>query len=813
MFHREPTATSLNCINIASEAKLAVYFKKVLKKFTSANNHLWFLTQCAKRAVFPSFINVKCNNTSLSAQSAINAAKNVWLKQKIKRWYQTRYFLNLHQKVIHLRMANIFHPVLFEELDCKIREEIAFISHQQYLKQKRKLENLVKKAKTPTRTLTGEETSPKDPAPRIVNLSSTSLTQGEQDILEKGLSFAPTTKPTKKDIINLVLDTEFATTGKNPETQHACYKLLYKFNREYCSSHKKPFDISLINKLRQKLDKNNLIICKADKGNTVTILDKSDYIQKVENFLSENQLTKLKKDPTYMFQLELSQVLRSCTLLVDQSESFRYKSMNPEAPILYGLPKLHKPNIPIRPVVSYTTAPTYRLCKFLNTYIRELLEFQPKYGVKNSIELIHKIQNFEPQDRDMLISFDVCSLFTSIPVSELMKYIESLLANFDTTLSAEILSLLKVCIKQNYFGFNNVFYKQDDGLPMGSPLSPLLAEIYMDYFEQKIFNSNNTLTKNIKFWFRYVDDILCLWAGTSRQLDAFLNYINQINRKIKFTMEIENQSSINFLDLNISHKHNKFEFNIFRKPTQTNVIIPADSRHPENIKHAAFHSYIHRLINVPLSEANIQAELKYLRQVAKRNGYEPALIDKIYRKSSNRYIKKEIFSQSITPSENIYKKINFLGKTSYGIANELRSTNTIAAFYTQNTLKNLLGNNKLRDNNKLSKSGIYQISCNDCNHIYIGQTGRSFYTRFSEHMRSWRLQKTDSNVAKHMLQFNHTFGIENLKILHIEKKGQRLDLLESYELKKALSRKIQVMNDQRLLTQSSGIDILMKLFP
>ena len=75
-------------------------------------------------------------------------------------------------------------------------------------------------------------------------------------------------------------------------------------------------------------------------------------------------------------------------------------------------------------------------------------------------------------------------------------------------------------MQQNYFSFNNKFFKQQDGLPMGSPLSPLLADIFMDNFESNLLNNKKiSLISNIKFWYRYVDDVLCFWCGTDRQLD------------------------------------------------------------------------------------------------------------------------------------------------------------------------------------------------------------------------------------------------------------------------------------------------------
>ena len=88
-----------------------------------------------------------------------------------------------------------------------------------------------------------------------------------------------------------------------------------------------------------------------------------------------------------------------------------------------------------------------------------------------------------------------------------------------------------------------------EGLIMGNPLSPILAEISMDFIEQKIHE--NKLCTNCIYWYRYVDDIIVFYTGTNRQLNNFLQYISSIYPNINFTLKYED-NSINFLDLTIT---------------------------------------------------------------------------------------------------------------------------------------------------------------------------------------------------------------------------------------------------------------------
>ena len=92
--------------------------------------------------------------------------------------------------------------------------------------------------------------------------------------------------------------------------------------------------------------------------------------------------------------------------------------------------------------------------------------------------------------------------------------------------------------------FNCKFYNQIDGVSMGSPLAPVLANIFMDFHESNCLNENN-LNKP-KFYLRYVDEILAAFDNEQNSLN-FLNFLNNRHPNIKFTIEKQNNHSIAFL--------------------------------------------------------------------------------------------------------------------------------------------------------------------------------------------------------------------------------------------------------------------------
>ena len=168
---------------------------------------------------------------------------------------------------------------------------------------------------------------------------------------------------------------------------------------------------------------------------------------------------------------------------------------------------------------------------------------------------------------------------------------------------------------------------------MGSPLSGLLADIYINDFENKyIFTKNNTFYNNIIFYAKYVDDTFLIFDGTIRQIDNFLNYLNKKSKNIQFTVEHENNKRINFLDLTIIKNFNHLEFKIYRKLTTTDTTIHAKSFHPYHQKMAAYNSFIHRLINTPLNHSDYLYEINIIKNIAINNGYNPNIIDKLIQK-------------------------------------------------------------------------------------------------------------------------------------------------------------------------------------
>jgi hypothetical protein len=185
-----------------------------------------------------------------------------------------------------------------------------------------------------------------------------------------------------------------------------------------------------------------------------------------------------------------------------------------------------------------------------------------KIGIllKNSGHFIQLLKSVNLQSPDTLVSFDVVSLFTNVPADEALQVISKELRNDDTlaersVLQAEaIMELLEVCLKTTYFQVDDRFFQ------------PIVCNMYMEHFEKLALDSAH---HKPSLWLRYVGDIFVVWPHSPDRLHNFLNHPNSLRPSIQFTMEIESNNAVPFLDVLVISKETTLATRVHRKPTHT----------------------------------------------------------------------------------------------------------------------------------------------------------------------------------------------------------------------------------------------------
>ena len=252
----------------------------------------------------------------------------------------------------------------------------------------------------------------------------------------------------------------------------------------------------------------------------------------------------------------------------------QFKTINPLLPyIIYGLPKTHNPNIPLRPIISNVGAPSYKLTKWLASKLFPSLGKISDSHLQNSDDFVDRCRILNLTGK--LLSLDVDSLFTKVPVRETLNFLCRKLPDNSLDIPMEIddfIDLIDLCITDNVFEYNGNYSVQKYGMSMGSPLSPVLCNIFMEYFETKLLPQ----IASIK-WLRYVD-IFLVWPQ-HLDFDVFLSRLNLLHPTIKFKFEWERDDKLSFLDV-IVHKNNGNPlFFIYRMPTNSFAYIQSFSIH------------------------------------------------------------------------------------------------------------------------------------------------------------------------------------------------------------------------------------------
>ena len=164
------------------------------------------------------------------------------------------------------------------------------------------------------------------------------------------------------------------------------------------------------------------------------------------------------------------------------------------SPKFYGLPKIHKPDTPLRPIVSSCGSVTYGVVKELTKILKALVGKSPHH-INSTHECMEHVKQLSLAPGECLSSYDVSALFTSVPVGPAQGVIKDLLEKDPTVKDRtvlpvkDIILLLKFCLKNMYFSCQDQFYEQVEGVAMGSLVSPIVTNVYMGYFEQKALST------------------------------------------------------------------------------------------------------------------------------------------------------------------------------------------------------------------------------------------------------------------------------------------------------------------------------------
>lgn len=775
-------------MEITSKVREIFKYLKLKVKIRVTLNKIWFNKECLRRNIIPKYAKVNIKDKSNTARKVKAYSESMWIKTEIKYLYSQ---LNKYNKEVYNKYWQLWQQYSFLEI-----EEIVYGFGEDYInnKVKKREVTIKKKLDKLIKDNMQNERNNNTYAQRVVNLTEVQFNEEEVELLEKGLKYAPPKKINKEDVL-IECESIIGRMENEDDKKRIRFEVSKIVEEIDMNKNNKPRERDItrrIRNLKEKIKDNKLIVTKADKGNTTVIMEKTEYINKAEEFIKQGPYEEIKYNYTNRYQAKIKKLIKESTMLRNFNKTQLIES-NPSAPTFKCQVKLHKEGRPIRPIVSFIGAPGYKLTKLTSKIVKQNYEFKKIFSIKNSIELIEELKDVEINRNTILITIDVKDMFTNIPKEKVMELIkENGMSGYQH--KDQVVKITETLMEQNYFRFNNKFYKQTKGLPMGSSLSPIMSEIYMNNFENKFLNNSVYRTK-IKKWVRYVDDILIIWEGSIEEIKKLIEELNNIETGLQFKEEI-GVDKISYLDIRIIISENrKLEFDIYRKSTYTDAIIPKESFHPMGYKIAAINAMCYRAIRCLNNKITLDKEVGRIKNIIKNNNFKPKIVDKIIQKINKTKDKRSINEE--VDKEKYLGAISYVGWKTEKIRNCFKKYGIKVATKRSKTVFDYIKNNETEEIPKTQKSGVYKVKCEECEMVYIGESGRAIECRLREHRRGENDRNTSSLYARHFMVKKHKFvnPTEKFEILNIENKSNKRKLREELEiLKQRIKDSEKLMN-------------------
>lgn len=777
--------------------KDAFQFIDLNKKCEKCKLDLNFLTACKTYGLFPKFLRFKLYKSCLRSTRNYKNLQSELLDQEIylknnrllelngKCKYKKQFLRGTLSLLKYIWLTNVTNNIVS-----------TFVKKQQAI-HSRKLRDLG----------IYNSLQPCDPKKVIFNFSSKPLPNRVRNLLAFGLDFKLPVwrlnfysyflhfETLIQSILHLPLPRHFEFRDVKQHIRTVSYKYYNDFKAsKVFSCIFSRMDVKL---LREYASDSTIVVTRPDKGKGVVILDRSSYVDKIKTILSDRSKFCTVTEPLHKVLLRVEDKVNRVLAKLKKSGILSEKAYNDlhvsgtNPGILYGLPKIHKLLIPLRPIFAACGTPTYKLAKFLVPILSPLTTND--FSIKNSYQFASDIRNLTITPEMVMASFDVESLFTNIPVSETIDIaVNSLFQNCNTVAGMTIKlfrQILELAVLNSYFLFDKCLYRQTDGVGMGLPLGPTFANLFLCFHERRWIN-NCPLEFRPVYFRRYVDDCFIIFNDRSH-VDKFLNYLNVQHPKIRFTKEVESDGSLPFLDISVKRSGASLETSVYRKPTFTGLSTSFFSFIPTSVKRSIVDSAIFRAFTISSSYVLFHTELSFLKSLFFNNGFPAWLVDSCIKKFLNKQF--EVTSPQYDVSRlDRYFVLPYFGKQSVNLKHEIHAV--LTKFYPYLNPKIVLQNNftigslfpfKDKIPEVLRSAVIYKYCCPSCEASYVGSTTLRLISRVCQHKGKsdrtgeWLTTPSQSSIRDHSHACDSPVLSDSFTILDKKRNNQNLRILES----------------------------------
>ncbi|XP_068712836.1 uncharacterized protein [Montipora foliosa] len=366
-------------------------------------------------------------------------------------------------------------------------------------------------------------------------------------------------------------------------------------------------------------------------------------------------------------------------------------------------------------------------------------------SVSDIFQLSEDIRNIPVDAEHILLSYDVIALFTNVPAHKTIGILgdKASAGNwFNNTYSLnltkdQLMELLKLATTNQLFQLDGILYEQGEGVVMGSPLGPLLANTFMCSIEEKLEERNELPS----FYKRYVDDTFTIMPDLNKA-NAFLDKLNSCHENLNFTMEIDEQGTISFVGMNITKCGNRLETSVHRKSTNTGLLLHYHSHVDKRYKRCLLSTMINRAYRLSSTPNVFSAECNKLRTTFLNLNYPVNLINSSINEFLHNIDNISAPDEASDGTSNIVVPLPFKDqKSAYSVKREMQNLNAkigvqIKPVFQSKKISQALSLKEKKPPIVNNQCMVYKIQCDLCDTDYVGYTTRHLHQRICKHKYS-----------------------------------------------------------------------------
>ena len=374
-----------------------------------------------------------------------------------------------------------------------------------------------------------------------------------------------------------------------------------------------------------------------------------------------------------------------------------------------------------------------------------------------------------------MVSYDVTALFTKVSTDRALAAVRTAIEDMEDeelpVRKEDYVKLVSLCVKFGPFVFNNEEYRQHRGLAMGSPLSPVMASLYMEVLER---NEYTRIMGRRTDWFRFVDDILAI-VPRNTNISSKMRRLNAVDKDIQFTVEHEVENKLPFLDTLIWRQSDGAKFSVYRKPTNKDDVIHYFSAHSDRVKSGVVIGFFLRAFRI-CSEEYLEPELEYIHKVFTGLKYPVGLLCKLKEKALRiRNRPKE--DRESTERENHISVPNT--QHSSEMDQYLREAGVKIVRSVGVRIRDITKGKTMKIGAESNNSIVYRIPCSGCPTAYYGETGRGLDKRVYEHRNDVKAHRSSNSLVVHIDKCGHLPDWQQIEVMHRGLEKRRRKIVES----------------------------------